>query len=463
MSLAESGDFFDLITKVNQGNGLDNHAARFYAGEIALALDYIHAMGVIYRDLKPENIMLCGDGHVMLTDFGLAKSTRKHRTSSTVGTPAYFAPELVMSEQYSKSVDWWAYGVVVFELISGKEPFRGQNIKETMKNVVSKTPKLPPSVAKHNSKESVTNAQNFIDRLLTKNGDDRLGAMGGEEVKSHAYFEGPITHSARKPTGEDAESGCSWTWEALESKEIKPPLKRTNLLETAAMVALMEARKNQRGTTKMEDIFKGFEDFDRDKGEEEAGRGVPIRFTVSPDATPVTEKMQVEGEAMAKLSPRLQMEPIDRSDSTAQRELAKTTNLEKFPKLGKLIDANAVSLEERAKREQEEEQANELENVSDPVLRVVTYDFVPGNLEVLEKEGKLVEFERVRVKRVVKMSDQNELFAPQTQCERRRRSELAAVSRASELRKRTAKTRCSRPSNPPSPLPRPISKGRAEL
>ena len=148
---AESGDFFAMITKENNGNGLDFHAARFYAAEIALALDYIHEKEVIYRDLKPENLLLCGDGHVMLADFGLSKRTKssgRHGSTSTVGTPAYFAPELVMSEQYSKSVDWWAYGVVVFELLCGKEPFKGQNIKETMKNVVSKTPKLPPSVAK---------------------------------------------------------------------------------------------------------------------------------------------------------------------------------------------------------------------------------------------------------------------------------------------------------------------------
>ena len=152
MSLAESGDFFSVITKENNGNGVDFHAARFYAAEIALALDYIHQKQIIYRDLKPENIMLCGDGHIMLADFGLSKSFKsasRRRLSLAVGTPAYFAPELVMSEQYSKSVDWWAYGVVVFELLCGKEPFKGQNIEETTKNVVSKTPKLPSSVAKN--------------------------------------------------------------------------------------------------------------------------------------------------------------------------------------------------------------------------------------------------------------------------------------------------------------------------
>ena len=176
--------------------------------------------------------------------------------------------------------------------------------------------------------------QNFIDRLLTKNGDDRLGALGGEEVKSHAYFKGAITHSSRKSAGEDAESGCSWTWEALESKEIKPPLKRANLLETPAMVALMKARKNKRGTTRMEDIFKVFEDFDRDEWEaredeasedearedeareDDARELVPIAFTASPEVTPTTVTREVE----VKLSPRLQVKRASRGKSRERSE-----------------------------------------------------------------------------------------------------------------------------------------------
>ena len=174
------------------------------------------------------------------------------------------------------------------------------------------------------AQESVTNVQNFIDRLLTKNGDDRLGALGGEEVKSHAYFKGAITHSSRKSAGEDAESGGSWTWEALESKEIKPPLKRANLLETPAMVALMKARKNKRGTTRMEDIFKVFEDFDRDEWEaredeareDDARELVPIAFTASPEVTPTTVTREVE----VKLSPLLQVKRASRGKSRERSE-----------------------------------------------------------------------------------------------------------------------------------------------
>jgi serine/threonine protein kinase len=108
MTLAESGDFFSVITKENKGNGLPLIAARFYAAELALALRYVHSLGVVYRDLKPENIMLRADGHLMLADFGLAKvQPSRSRTSSTVGTPSYFAPELVMNEKYERATEVW--------------------------------------------------------------------------------------------------------------------------------------------------------------------------------------------------------------------------------------------------------------------------------------------------------------------------------------------------------------------
>ena len=93
-----------------------NSVAKFYAAEVALAIDYLHSLDIIYRDLKPENILLGADGHVKVTDFGFAKYV-PDITWTLCGTPDYLAPEVVQSKGYNKSVDWYALGVLIFEML----------------------------------------------------------------------------------------------------------------------------------------------------------------------------------------------------------------------------------------------------------------------------------------------------------------------------------------------------------
>jgi protein kinase A len=93
-----------------------NSVAKFYAAEVALAIDYLHSLDIIYRDLKPENILLGADGHVKVTDFGFAKFV-PDITWTLCGTPDYLAPEVVQSKGYNKSVDWYALGVLIFEML----------------------------------------------------------------------------------------------------------------------------------------------------------------------------------------------------------------------------------------------------------------------------------------------------------------------------------------------------------
>ena len=111
---------------------------KFYLAELALALDHLHSLGIIYRDLKPENILLDSEGHIKLTDFGLSKESifDEKKTYSFCGTVEYMAPEVVNRKGHGTAADWWSYGVLMFEMLTGALPFQGANRKETMTQIL---------------------------------------------------------------------------------------------------------------------------------------------------------------------------------------------------------------------------------------------------------------------------------------------------------------------------------------
>jgi len=118
MEIALGGELFALL---EEKNSLPEHAARYYAGALTLAIGHLHSYGFIYRDLKPENVLLDIQGHLKLCDLGLAK--RAERAWSVVGTPQYLAPELLRGEGATTAADWWGLGVLTFEMITGDLPF----------------------------------------------------------------------------------------------------------------------------------------------------------------------------------------------------------------------------------------------------------------------------------------------------------------------------------------------------
>ncbi|URE20551.1 Protein tyrosine kinase [Musa troglodytarum] len=197
-------------------------AIRFYLSEIIAALAHLHSLRIAYRDLKPENVLLQSSGHITLTDFDLsrylpsrssanlspqdhlkknARSARvsplsRRRTSSTstsgggdersfsfVGTEEYVAPEVVRGDGHGFAVDWWALGILAYEMAYGRTPFRGRNRKETFRNVLTRPPQF--------SGQRRTVLTDLIERLLAKDPTQRLGhARGADEVKAHPFFEG---------------------------------------------------------------------------------------------------------------------------------------------------------------------------------------------------------------------------------------------------------------------------------
>nr|AML79158.1 putative LOV domain-containing protein [Ricciocarpos natans] len=209
------GELFLLLERQPQKK-FREESARFYAAEIVLALEYLHCMGVVYRDLKPENVLVQKDGHVQLTDFDLSfvtasrpqllkpvvPSGRKNKrakenlrpillaepiakSNSFVGTEEYIAPEIILGLGHNSSVDWWALGILLYEMLFGRTPFRGRNRQRTFANVLHKDLAFPNSIPVSLA------AKQIIRALLQRDPKKRLGSdKGAHDLKNHPFFRG---------------------------------------------------------------------------------------------------------------------------------------------------------------------------------------------------------------------------------------------------------------------------------
>uniref|UniRef100_A0A7E4ZZL3 Non-specific serine/threonine protein kinase n=1 Tax=Panagrellus redivivus TaxID=6233 RepID=A0A7E4ZZL3_PANRE len=196
------GDLHHHLYTMNDGAedmGFELEWARFYAAEIACGLGYLHANNIIYRDLKLENVLLDREGHIKIADFGLSKEgvDNEHRTQSICGTPECLAPEVVDGLAYACAVDWWGFGIVVYEMIYGKPPFVGRESPELYDAIRFNDPKLP-----NGDKDTL----DLLENLLEKDPAERLGsATGVEGVQAHPFFN-------------------TINWDALLRREVTPPI-----------------------------------------------------------------------------------------------------------------------------------------------------------------------------------------------------------------------------------------------
>lgn len=176
----------DLMWHVQQKR-FSLRRSQFYAAEVLLALKFLHEHGIIYRDLKLDNILLTTDGHVKLADYGLCKEKMwfGNTTRTFCGTPELMAPEIILEDQeYGKAVDWWAFGVLLYQMILTKTPFKGEDEEEVFNAILTDEPLYPISMAK----ESV----DIIQKLLCRNPKQRLGYSERDalEIMEQPYFDG---------------------------------------------------------------------------------------------------------------------------------------------------------------------------------------------------------------------------------------------------------------------------------
>lgn len=159
---------------------------KFYAAEIAHAIGYMHSENIIYRDLKPENILIANDGHIRLTDFGLCKEGIQANTTTNTfcGTPEYLAPEILLKKPYTRAVDWWCLGSVIYEMLFGLPPFYSKDQNQMYNNIL-----YQPLRLNHNILVSIQVKQ-LINGLLQKEQSVRLGANESDfnEIRDHPFF-----------------------------------------------------------------------------------------------------------------------------------------------------------------------------------------------------------------------------------------------------------------------------------
>lgn len=174
------GELFSHLRKVGK---FPNDVAKFYAAEIILVIEYLHSKHIVYRDLKPENILLDTKGHVKITDFGFAKRVMD-RTWTLCGTPEYLAPEIIHSKGHGKAVDWWALGILIYEMLVGYPPFFDESPFKIYEKILAGRIEFPRFMDPA--------AKDLIKKLLTQDKMKRIGNLknGAADVKQHKWFRG---------------------------------------------------------------------------------------------------------------------------------------------------------------------------------------------------------------------------------------------------------------------------------
>ncbi len=198
LELVQGGELFSVLH--SEGGFITSGKAKFYAACVVSALGMIHSKNICYRDLKPENILIDKQGYCKLVDFGFAKVVTES-SFTLCGTPEYLSPELVIGKGHNKGVDYWALGILIYEMLCGYSPFHDPKFHDQMiicKNIIKNRLDFPAHLKDKEAKD-------LISKLLTKDPVMRLGCLkgGAEDIMNHPWF-------------------SSIDWKALYDKQIDP-------------------------------------------------------------------------------------------------------------------------------------------------------------------------------------------------------------------------------------------------
>ena len=244
LQYAQGGELFERMRNQHM---FPEETAAFYMAEMVLALEHLHKnVGVVYRDLKPENCLLDAEGHLLLTDFGLSKvAANGEECRSMTGTIEYMAPEVIQEQQYGTAVDWWSFGILGVDLLTGATPFSAHNDMKTREKILKSKLVLPYYLS--------PDAKDLLTRLLRKEPKKRLGASMPKDmqtIRGHRFF--------RKID-----------WKKLDKRELQPPIKPlitdpelaenfSTEFTTLAVSPVIPAPWDSMGASNEHDPFGGF-------------------------------------------------------------------------------------------------------------------------------------------------------------------------------------------------------------
>jgi len=178
MDFINGGELFHHLSKEKK---FSEDRAKFYAAEIVAGMQYLHKAGVIYRDLKPENLLLNYKGHIVMTDFGLSKEglhAKDARTATFCGTPEYLAPEIIKGDDYTKAIDWWSVGTLIYEMLTGLPPFYTEDEENMYHKIMTSDLVIPPNFSPE--------VADIIKQFLQRDPKERLQET--QKIRSHPWF-----------------------------------------------------------------------------------------------------------------------------------------------------------------------------------------------------------------------------------------------------------------------------------
>lgn len=190
----------DLMFHIQSCHKFDLYRSTFYGAEIICGLQFLHTKGIIYRDLKLDNVLLDSEGHIKIADFGMCKENMQEdsRTATFCGTPDYIAPEILLGQKYNFSVDWWSFGVLLYEMLIGQSPFHGRDEEELFQSIRTDNPIYPRWLTK--------DSKDILVKLFVREPEERLGIKG--DIRKHSFF-------------------SDINWKAVEQRQVAPPFKPT--------------------------------------------------------------------------------------------------------------------------------------------------------------------------------------------------------------------------------------------